>query len=239
MFRDSGTRYQIHLNRIFEGLDENAFYAATHRYLRTQDFARLLFYSEIYQEILSVQGDIHLLGCADGSTLFILAHLAEILEPLNTCRQIIAFDLFQESDETYYPIQPEDSRYYISNPKPACTSFQNLCRDVDEFNACTRIAPHPRIQLIKGNAITTYQEYSTARSPLVSLLLMHIELYEVEKTIYKIATNNLHAGSLICSSTLGYSESPGVKKALAEIFDLSSINIKRSPLTSKMAYFSL
>ena len=112
MYGKNGSNYSQFLNKEFDEITYQDYISAPHRYLRTQDFARMLFYKEIYEKIIDIQGEIHLLGVANGSTLFILAHLAEILEPLNTTRRIVGFDLFGSLDEAYYPITSEDNEYY-------------------------------------------------------------------------------------------------------------------------------
>ena len=239
MYGIQGINYSNFLNDQFNDLSYNQFISAPQRYLRTQDFARLLFYKEIYEKIIDTQGEIHLLGVADGSTLFILAHLAEIIEPLNTSRRIIGFDLFGTSKEKYYPITKEDGKYYNDNPRPACSSYDSLKKQVDNFNKNTRIYPENRITLIKGDASIEYKKYCKNNHPLISSLLLHIELYEVEKIIMNCAKNYLVKNSIICSSSLGFHKSQGVTKAVDECFKLNSIEIKRSMNTSKMSYFRI
>ena len=74
---------------------------APYRFLHTADVSRLLFYNSIYEQILPLQGQIHITGVAEGNTLFILAHLSEIMDSLNTSRQIVGFDLFDDHQTTY------------------------------------------------------------------------------------------------------------------------------------------
>ena len=137
MYGKNGSNYSDFLNKKFDEISYQDFFSAPHRYLRTQDFARMLFYKEIYEKIIDIQGEIHLLGVANGSTLFILAHLAEILEPLNITRRIVGFDLFGSSDQAYYPITSEDNEYYENNPKPFCSSYLTLKNQVENFNKNT------------------------------------------------------------------------------------------------------
>ena len=124
------------------------------------------------------QGEIHLLGAAEGNTLFILSHLAEILEPLNICRRIVVFDSFNTSSEIYSSVSHSDGNYYDDNPRPHCHDFSKLSHDVSPFNRNTRIYPEERIVLIPGDASVTYPKYINDNSPLIpaSCILRFIKL---------------------------------------------------------------
>ena len=154
------------------------------------------------------QGEIHLLGAAEGNTLFILSHLAEILEPLNICRRIVVFDSFNTSSEIYSSVSHSDGNYYDDNPRPHCHDFSKLSHDVSHFNRNTRIYPEERIVLIPGDASVTYPKYINDNSPLISLLLLHIEVYQTEKTILENAWPNMPKSSIVASSTLDTIDRP-------------------------------
>ena len=239
MYGKNGSNYSEFLNKEFDDITYQDYISAPHRYLRTQDFARMLFYKEIYEKIIDIQGEIHLLGVANGSTLFILAHLAEILEPLNTTRRIVGFDLFGSLDEAYYPITSQDNEYYENNPKPSCSSYITLKNQVENFNKNTRIYPEESLLLVKGDASVEYSKYCEKNYPIISSLFLHIELYEVEKIVMNLAKKFLSKNAIVCSSTLGFYKSKAVTKAVDECFNLGSISIKRSKYTSKMAYFNV
>ena len=238
MYGDSGAKYEKVLKESYDHIDYQTFASAPFRFLHTKQMSRYLFYQDIYHKILNKQGEIHLIGAANGNTLFILAHLAEILEPLNICRRIVAFDTFETNNSTYYPISEIDTSYYEKNPMPHCTSFSKLSEQVHHFNMNTRIHPESRIVLIPGNAADTYPAYCNSNHPLVSMLLLHVELYLVEKAILDRAWSNMPKGSLVVSSSLGYHRSPAVAKYLSEVLELENLNIRRTPYASKMCYFS-
>jgi len=238
MFGEPSTRYASYMGNTFRETTYDEYKSAPQRYLRTQDFSRILFYQQILQHILYVQGEIHLLGVANGSTLFTLAHLIEILEPLNTSRRIVAFDTFntQTNGDSYYPISPEDGIYYRDNPMPSCTDYEKLASHVEQFNGCCRIHPERRIILMPGDARKTYIDYMSNHSPLISLVLLHIELYEVEKVVLRLAWKNMPKDSLVVSSTLGYNKSPGILRYMQELDLVGDYKICRTQYTSKMAY---
>ena len=239
MIGSKGQAYKQYLKDTFDNnLDFDAYSSAPHRYLTTPDYARLLFYHHIYQQILNVQGEIHLHGVSNGSTLFILAHLAEIFESLNSTRQIVGFDLFEDHQAVYPHVSTEDGNYCHpdTNPMPHCTSFDALQDHVDHFNGAARTSVSPRIKLVKGDSLNTYQDYCVDNYPVISLLLLHIETYKVEKSILKTAWSKMPRGAIVVSSALGSPSAPGVAQLFDDVLGISNIKIVRTDLTTKMCY---
>ena len=185
-----------------------------------------------------MQGQIHLAGVSEGSTLFIMAHLAEIIESLNTSRQIVGFDIFDDYNEKYPLVCEQDGDYYDhTNQMPHCVAYSKLVEHVKCFNSSIRLDNFERIKLVKGNVVDTYPKFISSESPLISALFMHIETFSADKAILESAWPNLGKGSIIVSSTLGNFNSPGVLRAVQEKVDIGKIRIMRSQFTSKMCYF--
>ena len=169
-----------------------------------QMYRRLLFYNSIYEQILPLQGQIHITGVAEGNTLFILAHLSEIMDSLNTLRQIVGFDLFDDHQTTYPLISAKDGHYYGSeNYVPHCKSFNCLSKHANIFNSSIRMKDYPRIALVKGNVVDTYPKFVKSNSPLISACSFISRHTKQKKQSLEAAWPYLARGSVIVSSTLG------------------------------------
>ena len=213
------------------------FIEAPHRYLQTKDIARLLFYNHIYGLVKDIQGEIHLAGVAEGSTLFSFAHLSEIYDSTNSSRKIVGFDLFSDEQHEYPSITSQDGEYYVDNPMPYCQSYSALSKQIERYNNCIRLKSMTRITTIPGDVIQSYKQYVYDNSPLVALVLLHIETYAAEREVLSVIWERMPRGAVVVSSTLGHHSSPGVLRAVDEVIGLGKIQVLRTDYTSKMCYF--
>ena len=63
-------------------------------YINRIGLMRILFMTEMYQQILDVHGVAMEFGCRWGQNLALFVNLRGILEPFNVSRRIIGFDTF-------------------------------------------------------------------------------------------------------------------------------------------------
>jgi hypothetical protein len=64
-------------------------------FIKRQDFSRMLFMHELYQQILPVHGVVIEFGVRWGQNMALFATFRGIYEPFNFNRQIIGFDTFE------------------------------------------------------------------------------------------------------------------------------------------------
>lgn len=207
------------------------------RYVRTNEFTRVLTFIHIYNLIKEIQGSILQVGVLEGNTMFSFAHLQENYEPRNYISKIYGFDTYGIDD--YKDVTAVDGEYLNSNVKtiPKVSSLENLQKSVELFNRSRLFNQFNTIDLISGNAIETVPKFlnDNPGTP-VRLLNMQISLYEVEKVVLKEVWPRMPKGAVVHFASLGYEGSPGVGKFVDDVLGIGNVRIQRFPFATKASY---
>lgn len=204
-------------------------------YLTTKNFSRMLFFNEIYKEILNTEGVIMEFGIRWGQNLSILVALRGAYEPYNIKRKIIGFDTFEGFlDES----KIDDGKYPVGShklPKNYSNYISDLLKHLEQENPASHIKKY---EIIKGDASKTLKTYlDKATETIVSFAFFDMDIYKPTKKCLSLIKPHLAKGSILAFDELNCDMARGVTPALKEVFNLNKIKIKRFPHISRISYF--
>ena len=200
-------------------------------FLTSKHLSRLLFFYEIYRQILHTHGIIVEFGVRWGQTLSLMSALRGILEPFNRHRKIVGFDTFAGfqgfSAADGQLCQLRDGSFSVS---PGYENFLSGILALQEhLNPMSHIK---RYELVKGDVTQTVPEY-LARHPetLVSLAVFDLDIYQPTRAALEAVRPYLFKGSILVFDELSDDIFPGETVALKEVLDVSRLRIQRLPMT--------
>lgn len=208
-------------------------------FLNSKSLARILFFYEIYQEILCHHGIIAEFGVRWGQSLSIMSALRGIFEPFNRCRKIVGFDTFSG----FAGVCSEDGK--LNNCAEGSfavpDNYENYLGEVlsiqEKMNPMSHIKRH---ELIKGDAVITVPDYLKAHpETIVSLAIFDFDIYAPTKATLEAIKPHLTKGSILVFDELCDEYFPGETLALREVMDLGSLEVKRLPFGGRMSYIQL
>jgi hypothetical protein len=205
-------------------------------YLSSKNLSRLLFFYEIYKEILYTHGVIVEFGVRWGQNLSLMSALRGIFEPFNRHRKIIGFDTFEGfkgiCDKDGNKCECLEGSFGVSNQYE---SYLNRILSLqEELNPMSHIK---RYELVKGDAIQTIPEYF-ARHPetIISLAIFDFDIYMPTKAALESVKPRLFKGSVLVFDELCDDIFPGETIALMDSLGLRDLRIRRYPMTSRISY---
>jgi len=205
-------------------------------FLTSKNLSRVLFFYEIYQNIVNTHGVVIEFGVRWGQTLSILSALRGIFEPFNRHRKIIGFDTFDgfkglsEKDGTM--CKCSDGSFNVSN------NYENILDNILSLQEKLNPISHlKKYELIKGDAQHTVKEYFQSHpETLVSLAIFDFDIYKPTKSALEMIKPFLFKGSILVFDELCDDIFPGETVALNEVLGIQNLRIKRYPMTARISY---
>ena len=206
-------------------------------FLNSKDLARILFMDFLYRQIIDVQGIVVEFGTRWGQNISLLSALRGIYEPFNRHRKIVGFDTFEgfpavtERDGTSDLMTPGN----LTVPK----GYNQFLERIMELQELDSPLGHIRkFEIRKGNAVKEIDSYlSENPETVIALAYFDFDLYEPTKKCLEHIRSRLVKGSVLGFDELNDHDSPGETQALAEVFGLNSVALKRYRYTSRVSYF--
>lgn len=200
-----------------------------------QNVARFLAQWHIYREhIVGVQGSIIECGVAFGGGVGAWSHFASILEPSNHTRRVIGFDTF----EGFPAMAPQDEKaeshlnYSGGMAAPVHDEIAALAKLHDQNRPVGHI---PRVELVKGDACETINQYLIDNPHLVvAALVLDFDIYEPTKEALRLFLPRMPKGGVIVFDELGVRDWPGETQAVLPY--LNDLRVRRLPFTSTISY---
>ena len=205
-------------------------------YVPRQDIATFIFKYEIFKKILHVHGSIVECGVAFGGGLMTFAQLSAIFEPVNYTRKIIGFDTFEGFPGlTEKDLADVDSQAHAGGM--AVQSYQELQECVSLYDQNRFLGHLPKVELIKGDILTTLPEY-LKQNPhtVVSLLYLDLDLYEPTKAALEHLLPRMPKGSVIVFDEVAHPDWPGETLAVLEQVGINRLRIERFSFDSVRSY---
>ncbi len=210
-----------------------------HLFITPQQMRRILFFYEIYKEIITVPGVIMQFGVRWGRELALMDSLRTTFEPFNHSRKIIGFDTFTG----YVGINKKDGKNEViqEGNLTTTTEYEKELEAILGYREnLSPVKNAKKNQLIKGDASIKLREFLDANPhTVISLVHMDMNLYEPTKKCLQILKPHLTKGSLVIVDEINLDIFPGETIALNEVFGLNNIKLKRHPLVNPTwpAYF--
>lgn len=205
-------------------------------YLSSKNLSRILFFHEIYKQLVHTHGVIMEFGVRWGQTLSILSALRGIFEPFNRHRKIIGFDTF----DGFKGICPEDG----DKCRCADGSFgvsekyeDTLGRILQIQETLNPMSHLTKFELVKGDARATIPEYIEKHpETLVSLAIFDFDIYSPTKVALESIASRLFKGSILVFDELCDDYFPGETIALMDTLGIRNLRIQRMPMTARISY---
>jgi hypothetical protein len=202
-------------------------------YLKRHNVMRILYFNEIYQNILTIPGDILDFGVHYGASSALLLNLRGIYEPYNVSRNIHSFDTFEGFvGVSNYDGESEEGSYKVNEDFEQ--TFKTLMSLHESFSPISHLKRH---SITKGDARKTVIDWKKQNpGTLVALLHLDMDLYEPTKAVLSILKDRFFSGTVIVLDELSAKFFPGEMKALSEEFNLNDLKIRRSQFQPYSAY---
>jgi hypothetical protein len=196
------------------------------KYVRRQHLKRLLAMYEIFKLILPVKGSIIECGVYRGFSVMTWAKLSTILEPENLTRRIYGFDTFNGFPTV--SSEDETSAGLAASGDFQGASYEELLELIRVYDRDRFLGHLPKVELIRGDAITTIPEFLQWNTHLlVSLLFLDFDLYEPTKIALEQFVPRMPKGAVIAFDELDNPIWPGETKALLDILPVNQLRLQR------------
>lgn len=199
--------------------------------VRVQALARILYYTELYKQIINVPGVICEFGVQWGASMTQLVNLRSIYEPFNISRKIIGFDTF-----TGFPSVSKEDNVGESQWKEGDYSYEkNFEVELEQLLSLhEQAAPMSHIKkfdLIKGDISKTFPVWlENNPHAVISMAIFDADLYLPTRDVLKDIKSRLTKGSILVFDELSCEHFPGETVAVREILGTENLRLRRSPL---------
>ena len=210
------------------------------KFVPVAELGRFLARSRIFERVLAVPGSIVECGVFGGGGLMTWAALSAILEPLNHVRRVIGFDTF----EGFVRTSGKDASVSVN---PAATAgavagdpAEDIARSAAIFDLYRPLGHIPKIELVKGDALTTIPRYVDDNPHLiVSLLYLDFDLYEPTKSAIEHFVPRMPRGAVIAFDELNHRAWPGETAALLDTLGIRSLKLERFTFQPQISFAAL
>lgn len=205
-------------------------------FMTSKNLSRVLFFYEIYKNIVDTHGIIAEFGVRWGQTLSLLSALRGIFEPFNRHRKIIGFDTFAGfkglSDKDGEKCQCRDGSFSVaSNYEQYLGSILTIQENLNP------ISHLKKFELVSGDAMETIPAYFDQHpESLISLAIFDFDIYKPTKAALEAVMPRLFKGSVLVFDELCDDIFPGETVALMEAIGVNGLRIKRFPMTARISY---
>ena len=201
-----------------------------------QNLSRILFFEELYRQIININGIIIEFGVRWGQNLAVLQNLRGALEPFNHTRKIVGFDTFSG----FPSVNEKDGRSKLAKIGKYSVS-KDYAVFLEKLLQCheneSPISHLKKFELVVGDASKTFPSY-LANHPetIVALAYFDFDIYEPTKACLEAILPHMGKGSILAFDELNFAEFPGESLAFQEVLGVRNHRIVRSPLVPLPSY---
>jgi len=208
------------------------------KYVPFGEFPKFIAKYEIFKKIINIQGAIIECGVHQGAGIMTWAILSSIFEPINHIRKIVGFDTF----EGFVEISEKDSskNEHLKKGGLSVDSYNDLMKSIKNYDIYRPLGHINKVELVKGDACNTIQEYINANQHLVvALLYLDFDLYEPTKVAINSFIDRMPKGSIIVFDELYNKQWPGETVALFNTIGIKKNKIERFYFHPQISYIVL
>ena len=236
--REKDIEYYSELNSYFSkslGTNFDKLKAFT-KFAPIPELGRFLARDKIFQKIINVQGSIIECGVYMGAGLMTWATLSSIYEPLNHIRRVIGFDTFAGFVDVHEKDTYADNKT-IKKGGLHCSSYEDLKECIRIYDLYRPLGHIPKVEIVKGDALSTIEEYLVENSHLVvSLLYLDFDLYEPTKLAIEKFLPRMPKGAVIVFDQLNQKHWPGETTAVLDSVGVRNLKIERFAFQPQLSY---
>jgi len=205
-------------------------------YSRRQILTKTLFFNEIYQKILPLQGIAVEFGVRWGTNLVTLMNLRGIYEPYNYLRKIVGFDTF----EGFPDIHDKDGNTPFTKEGNYSVSknYETYLNQVLSYHEQESPIPHmQKFDLRKGLAQVELKKYLSEKPhTIIAFAYFDMDLYEPTIKCLDLIEPFLTKGAVIAFDNLHNEAFPGETIALREFWGTKNLKVFTSAFSSTKSY---
>jgi hypothetical protein len=206
------------------------------KYVPLSEFPKLFVKYELFKKVLGVHGAIIECGVHQGGGLLTWGMLSSIFEPVNHIRKIVGFDSF----EGFTSIHEKDKALQNANLKVgglAVDAEDDIRKSIELFDQFRPLGHIPKIQLVRGNAISTIPDFVKNTPQLVvAMLYLDFDVYEPTKVALQEFLPRMPKGSIIVFDELYNDQWPGETQAVVDTIGIQQLKLERFPFHPQISY---
>jgi len=210
-------------------------------FISSKNMARILFMHHLYEQIVDVPGIIIEFGTRWGQNLAIFSALRGIYEPFNRHRKIVGFDTFTGFPTRAIKQGRDNTESPIIQPGELATTegYADYLASVLEYHEQDNPLAHiKKFDIRKGDSSEEILKYlEEFPETIVAMAYFDFDIYEPTKKCLEAIRKHLVKGSVLGFDELNDRDSPGETIALAEVFGLNNVRLRRWRYVSRTAYF--
>jgi hypothetical protein len=207
------------------------------KYVRRQDLTRLLARYEIFKRVLGVKGSVIEGGVNRGFGLMSWAKFSAILEPVNLTRRIYGFDSFEGFPSIHAKDRPGANGEQPAAGDLAANCYDELLELIRLYDQDRFLGHVEKVELIKGDAVSTIPKFIEAHPHLVvSLLFLDFDLYEPTRAALEVFVPRMPRGAILAFDELDNPIWPGETRALLETLGIRNLQLERLEFDPYIAF---
>jgi len=209
-------------------------------FINSKNLSRMLFMERLYEQIVEVPGIVIEFGTRWGQNMALFSALRGIYEPFNRHRKIVAFDTFAGFPTTAIGAQ-DNTGSSIIRPGGLATSegYGDYLEKVMTYHEQDNPLAHiKKFEIRQGDASVETRKYlEEFPETIVALAYFDMDIYEPTRNCLQLIKDRLVKGSVLAFDELNDRDCPGETVALAEVFGLNNIRLRRWAHAARTAYF--
>jgi len=196
-------------------------------FLKRISLSRILYFNQLYLQLLNVPGVICEFGVQWGASLALLANLRSIYEPYNYSRKIIGFDTFSG----FSNIDAKDGNSVLKGDYSTMQNYEESLEEILSLHEQNSPIPHiKKFELIKGDASKTVADWLNVNPhAIISMAIFDMDVYRPTKDVLECILPRLVKGSVLVFDELNCPKFPGETTALNEVIGLNKLKLRRDP----------
>ena len=208
-------------------------------FIKRQDLSSLLFFNDMYKEIIDIHGSIFEFGVRWGRNLGLFSALRGVYEPFNHTRSIVGFDTFEGLDS----LDKKDGKHKIAKKGSLSVTnkYEKYLEKVLQYHEDESPISHiKKFEIIKGNATVTLPKYlEENQQTIVALAYFDMDLYKPTKICIEKLRERLGKGSIVGFDELASKKFPGETTALIDTLGIKNYKIRRTPYSAFQSYIKI
>lgn len=196
-------------------------------FLKRVSLSRILYFNQLYLNVLNVPGVICEFGVQWGASLALLANLRSIYEPFNYSRKIVGFDTFSG----FLDVDPKDGGEVVKGDYSTMQNYEQCLEEILSLHEQSSPISHiKKFELIKGDASKSIGGWLNANPhAIISMAIFDMDVYQPTKDVLENIIPRLVKGSVLVFDELNCPKFPGETLALNEVIGLNKLRLRRDP----------